>query len=73
MTFAALGNPSTSAVRASAGKNVSSANSSSVTSTGVPNTVVVLRNESTPCSLRNRNGITTPAWSRGNPENPCFG
>ena len=37
-----------SAVAASAGKNVSKVSSDKVTSTGVPNTVVVDRNDSTP-------------------------
>ena len=52
---------SSSAVAASAGKKVSSASSDRVTSTGVPNTVVVLMKDSTPCAVRNWNGTATPA------------
>jgi len=54
-----------SAVRASAGKNISIASSYSVTSTGVPNTVVVDRNDSTPREQRILSGTST-AFSR-----PC--
>ncbi len=49
-----------SVVCASAGKNDSMASSASVMSSGVPNTVVVLKNESTPYSVRRRKGTTTP-------------
>ena len=49
-----------SAVAASAGKNDSSASSDSVISSGVPNTVVVLKKDSAPCSVVNCNGTTHP-------------
>src|SRR5262249_24219156 len=48
------------AVASSAGKNDSIASSDSVTSTGVPNTVVVLKNDSVPASVTSCNGTTTP-------------
>lgn len=48
----------TSAVCASAGKNDSMAISESVTSIGVPNTVMVEMNESTPAGESSRNGTT---------------
>jgi hypothetical protein len=47
------------AVAASAGKNVSSASSDRVTSTGVPNTVVVLMKESRPSGVSSTSGTTT--------------
>lgn len=46
----------------SAGKNVSSASSASVMSTGVPNTLVVLMNERVPAGVVRRKGTTTPAY-----------
>src|SRR6185295_17239348 len=55
--------PSLSAVVGSAGKKASSASSESVISRGVPNTVVVLKNDNTPPSLTRRKGITTPPKS----------
>src|SRR5262249_607035 len=48
------------AVASSAGKNDSIASSDTVTSTGVPNTVVVLKNDSLPPSVTSCNGTTTP-------------
>jgi hypothetical protein len=48
-------------VVASAGKKVSSASSESVMSTGVPKTVVVLKSDNVPISVRRRSGTTTPA------------
>src|SRR5215831_15328081 len=48
------------AVASSAGKNDSIASSDTVTSTGVPNTVVVLKNDSLPAGVTSCNGITTP-------------
>ena len=54
-----------SPVAASAGKNDSSASSDSVMSSGVPNTVVVLKNESdAAASVVNCRGTSTPAYSR---------
>jgi len=50
-----------SAVAESAGKNDSNASSDKVISTGVPKTVVVLRNERMPLSVENRKGTATPA------------
>ena len=52
-----------SAVAASAGKNDSIASSDSVTSTGVPNIVVVENSDSVPASVTKRSGTTTPAYS----------
>ena len=49
------------AVPASAGKNASTASSANVTSTGVPNTVVVLRNASVPSSVTSSSGTAIPA------------
>lgn len=48
------------AVWGSAGKKASSASSDRVTSTGVPNTVVVEKNDRTPSGVLSRNGTTTP-------------
>ena len=50
---------SAACVAASAGRKVSSASSESSTSFGVPNTVVVLMNESRPSGLSNTRGTTT--------------
>src|SRR5690606_7961508 len=47
------------AVAASAGKNDSMASSDNVTSSGVPNTVVVLKNDSTPSPVASRSGTIT--------------
>jgi len=52
-----------SAVASSAGKNDSMASSDSVTSTGVPNIVVVPKNDSTPCGVANCSGTTMLAYS----------
>ncbi len=49
------------AVASSAGKKVSSASSDKVTSTGVPNTVVVPISDSTPAGLSNCSGTTIAA------------
>lgn len=59
-----------SAVAASPGKNSSSANSDSVVSMGVPNTVAVETNDNKPTSLTTWNGMTIAlsvamAWARG--------
>jgi len=65
-----------SAVAASAGKKASKASSDSVMSSGVPNTVVVLKNERMPCSVVNCTGTRTPANSRpvgGRPERVLVG
>jgi hypothetical protein len=51
----------TPAVAPSAGKRDSIASSDNVMSTGVPKTVVVLTNDSTPDSLASRSGTATPA------------
>jgi hypothetical protein len=54
-----------SAVCPSAGKNISIASSASVTSTGVPKTVVVLMKERSPSGVRMRSGTSTAcsgAW-----------
>jgi hypothetical protein len=48
-----------SMVASSAGKKHSSANSDNVTSIGVPNTVVVLKKDSTPSSVANLKGTKT--------------
>ena len=50
-----------------AGKKHSRASSATVTSTGVPNTVVVLMNESTPALVSSSNGTNTraSAWAIG--------
>lgn len=48
-----------------AGKKHSSASSATVTSTGVPNTVVVLMNESTPALVSSSNGTKTRASAWG--------
>src|ERR1700722_16152 len=53
-----------SAVAELAGKNVSSASSDRVISTGVPKTVVVLMKARTPDSVISSKGMTTPAYSR---------
>src|SRR5919109_285393 len=50
--------PTASAVAASAGKNDSMASSETVTSTGVPNVVTVLKNASSPSPALSRRGMT---------------
>ena len=50
-----------SAVLGSAGKKDSMASSDRLTSTAVPNTVVVLRNESVPASETSSSGTAIPA------------
>ena len=52
-------------VAASAGKNASIASSARVISTGLPNTVVVLKNASGPCTVANRSGTASVSRSRG--------
>jgi hypothetical protein len=47
-------------VCSSAGKNTSVASSATVTSTGVPKTVIVLNSDSSPSPWRRRNGTTSP-------------
>jgi hypothetical protein len=48
-------------VAVSAGKKDSKASSDNVISTGVPNTVVVLKNDNTPSSVASWRGTATPA------------
>ena len=48
-----------SAVSASAGRNASIVSSETVISTGVPNSVVVLKNDNTPSIVASRSGIAT--------------
>ncbi len=52
-------------MRSSAGKNVSSASSDSVMSTGVPNTMVVEKKLRTSPSWRSLKGIATLSFDRG--------
>ena len=54
-----------SAVNSSAGKNVSSASSESVTSTGVPKIIVADMKLSTSLPNRNLNGIATLSAGNG--------
>jgi ribosomal protein S11 len=49
----------------SAGKNASIASSARVISTGLSNTVVVLKNASGPCTVANRSGTAKVSKSRG--------
>ena len=56
---------SSAALSASAGKKASIASSDSVMSSGVPNTVVIDRNESTPASVSISSGTATSPRSRG--------
>src|SRR4051794_19832324 len=60
-TAAATSARRASAVAPSAGKKDSIASSDSVTSIGVPNTVVVLMKESVPAGVTDWKGTTTPA------------
>jgi subtilisin family serine protease len=58
--------PRATAVASSAGRNASIASSSTVTSPGVPNSVVVETNASSrPSAVRSRNGTTGAAWGAG--------
>jgi hypothetical protein len=54
-----------SAVALSAGKKDSRASSAKVISTGIPNTVVVLKKLRTPSSAASFSGTTAPAYSSG--------
>src|SRR5690606_28791561 len=60
-----------SEVKASAGKKSSSASSESVTSIGVPNTVVVLKNDSRPAPVWMRNGTMKASRGSVSSATPC--